>query len=104
MGQLSTRGGAYWRNKIKAKRCCWPNAIAANKRRYGRACRWQATGAFSRRAHSDLLQNDEFKAEPMSELLSSVSEHLLAPGGVTIESLQTVLGDLAGPGIDAADL
>eukprot|EP00659_Diplonema_papillatum_P007055 gene7055-10883_t len=31
-------------------------------------------------------------------------EHLLAPGGVTIESLQTVLGDLAGPGIDAADL
>ncbi|MEB5085457.1 DNA gyrase modulator, partial [Pseudomonas aeruginosa] len=40
----------------------------------------------------------------MSELLSSVSEHLLAPGGVTIESLQTVLGDLAGPGIDAADL
>jgi TldD protein len=40
----------------------------------------------------------------MSELLSSVSEHLLAPGGVTIESLQGVLGDLAGPGIDAADL
>ena len=40
----------------------------------------------------------------MSELLSSVSDHLLAPGGVTIESLQTVLGDLAGPGIDAADL
>ena len=31
----------------------------------------------------------------MSELLSSVSDHLLAPGGVTIESLQTVLGDLA---------
>ena len=40
----------------------------------------------------------------MSGLLSSVSEHLLAPGGVTIESLQGVLGDLAGPGIDAADL
>ncbi len=40
----------------------------------------------------------------MSELLSSVSDHLLAPGGVTIESLQGVLGDLAGPGIDAADL
>ena len=39
----------------------------------------------------------------MSELLSSVSEHLLAPGGVTIESLHTVLGDRAGPGIDAAD-
>ena len=34
----------------------------------------------------------------MSELLSSVSDHLLAPGGVTIESLQGVLGDLAGPG------
>ena len=55
-------------------------------------------------ARSGLLQNDEFKAKPMSELLSSVSDHLLAPGGVTIESLQTVLGDLAGPGIDAADL
>ena len=27
----------------------------------------------------------------MSELLSSVSEHLLAPGGVTIESLQLSL-------------
>jgi Predicted Zn-dependent proteases and their inactivated homologs len=40
----------------------------------------------------------------MSDLLTSVSEHLLAPGGVTIESLQSVLGDLAGPGIDAADL
>ncbi len=40
----------------------------------------------------------------MSGLLSSVSEHLLAPGGVTLESLQGVLGDLAGPGIDAADL
>ena len=40
----------------------------------------------------------------MSELLTSVSEHLLAPGGVTLDSLQGVLGDLAGPGIDAADL
>ena len=40
----------------------------------------------------------------MSELLSSVSEHLLDPGGVTIENLQTVLGDLSSPGIDAADL
>lgn len=40
----------------------------------------------------------------MSELLSSVSDHLLAPGGVTIESLQGVLGDLGRPGIDAADL
>ncbi|MBX9913912.1 MAG: metalloprotease TldD [Pseudomonadaceae bacterium] len=40
----------------------------------------------------------------MSELLLSVSEHLLGPGGLTIESLPAVLGDLAGPGIDAADL
>ena len=37
----------------------------------------------------------------MSELLSSVSDHLLAPGGVTIESLQGVLGDLAGPSAEA---
>jgi TldD protein len=36
--------------------------------------------------------------------LSSVSEHLLAPGGLSIDSLQSVLGELAGPGIDAADL
>jgi TldD protein len=40
----------------------------------------------------------------MSEMLSTVSEHLLAPGGLTLDSLQTVLGELAGPGIDAADL
>ncbi|SER93076.1 Putative modulator of DNA gyrase [Pseudomonas sp. NFACC02] len=36
--------------------------------------------------------------------VSSVSEHLLAPGGLSIDSLQSVLGELAGPGIDAADL
>ncbi|MBC7210522.1 MAG: metalloprotease TldD, partial [Pseudomonas sp.] len=40
----------------------------------------------------------------MSEILSTVSEQLLAPGGLTLDSLQTVLGELAGPGIDAADL
>ena len=40
----------------------------------------------------------------MSELLLSVSEHLLGPGGLVIESLPAVLGELAGPGIDAADL
>ncbi|QAX81862.1 metalloprotease TldD [Candidatus Pseudomonas adelgestsugas] len=40
----------------------------------------------------------------MRELLPLVSEHLLEPGGVTIENLQTVLGDLSGPDIDAADL
>ncbi|MBX9755694.1 MAG: metalloprotease TldD [Pseudomonadaceae bacterium] len=40
----------------------------------------------------------------MSELLLSVSEHLLGPGGLTIDSLPAVLGELAGPGIDAADL
>jgi TldD protein len=40
----------------------------------------------------------------MSELLLSVSEHLLGPGGLAIESLPAVLGELAGPGIDAADL
>ena len=40
----------------------------------------------------------------MSQMLSTVSEHLLAPGGLTLDSLQSVLGELAGPGIDAADL
>ena len=40
----------------------------------------------------------------MSNLLLSVSEHLLGPGGLTIERLPAVLGELAGPGIDAADL
>ena len=40
----------------------------------------------------------------MSEMLLSVSEHLLGPGGLSIDQLPGVLGDLAGPGIDAADL
>lgn len=40
----------------------------------------------------------------MSELLTRVSEQLLTPGDLTLDSLQSVLGELAGPGIDAADL
>ncbi|MBF7730296.1 metalloprotease TldD [Pseudomonas sp. N040] len=40
----------------------------------------------------------------MSDLLSSVSAHLLNPGELSIEQLPDVLGELAGPGIDAADL
>jgi len=40
----------------------------------------------------------------MSDMLLSVSEHLLAPGGLSVEQLPAVLGELAGPGIDAADL
>ncbi|MBD1553340.1 metalloprotease TldD [Pseudomonas typographi] len=40
----------------------------------------------------------------MSDMLSTVSEHLLTPGGLDLASLQTVLGELAGPGIDAGDL
>ena len=40
----------------------------------------------------------------MSELVLSVSEHLLGPGGLTLDSLPAALGELAGPGIDAADL
>jgi TldD protein len=40
----------------------------------------------------------------MSDMLLSVSEHLLAPGGLSIEQLPAALGELAGPGIDAADL
>ncbi|TRX76225.1 metalloprotease TldD [Pseudomonas mangiferae] len=40
----------------------------------------------------------------MSDLLLTVGEHLLAPGELSIEALPAFLGDLAGPGIDAADL
>ena len=40
----------------------------------------------------------------MSDLLLPVSEHLLAPGGLSIDQLPSMLGELAGPGIDAADL
>ncbi|MDE3738434.1 MULTISPECIES: metalloprotease TldD [Pseudomonas] len=40
----------------------------------------------------------------MSDVLLSVSEHLLAPGDLSIEQLPEILGELAGPGIDAADL
>ncbi|WP_322980511.1 metalloprotease TldD [Pseudomonas sp. C11] len=40
----------------------------------------------------------------MNTMLQSVSEHLLAPGNLTLDSLSTVLGEVAGPGIDAADL
>ncbi|SDI42536.1 metalloprotease TldD [Pseudomonas panipatensis] len=40
----------------------------------------------------------------MSELLSSVSQQLLVPGGLDIDGLQPILHELSGPGIDAADL
>jgi TldD protein len=40
----------------------------------------------------------------MSDMLLSVSQHLLGPGGLSIEALPAILSDLAGPGIDAADL
>ena len=40
----------------------------------------------------------------MSDYLSSVSEHLLGPGELSVEHLPTALGELLGPGIDAADL
>jgi TldD protein len=40
----------------------------------------------------------------MSTMLVSVSEHLLGPGGLSIDHLPGVLAELAGPGIDAADL
>ncbi|MDV5860164.1 metalloprotease TldD [Pseudomonas mendocina] len=40
----------------------------------------------------------------MNTMLQSVSEHLLAPGNLTLDSLGSVLGEVAGPGIDAADL
>jgi TldD protein len=40
----------------------------------------------------------------MSELLQSVSERLLTPGGLDVEHLPGVLGELVGSGVDAADL
>ncbi|MEK1906731.1 MAG: metalloprotease TldD [Pseudomonas sp.] len=40
----------------------------------------------------------------MSETLLAVSGQLLSPGGLSIEQLPSILGELAGPGIDAADL
>lgn len=40
----------------------------------------------------------------MSDMLQSVSDHLLAPGGLDIDSLPSFLGTLVGPGIDAGDL
>ena len=40
----------------------------------------------------------------MNTMLQSVSEHLLAPGNLTLDSLSAVLGEVAGPGIDAADM
>ena len=40
----------------------------------------------------------------MTELLRSVSEQVLAPGGVTLESLENVLNEALSPGIDTADL
>lgn len=36
--------------------------------------------------------------------LSSVSAHLLAPAGLTLDHLPALLGELSGPGVDAADL
>ncbi|WKN23282.1 metalloprotease TldD [Azotobacter vinelandii] len=40
----------------------------------------------------------------MSELLLPVSQQLLSPGGLDLDALPALLGELAGPGIDAADL
>ena len=40
----------------------------------------------------------------MSDLLASVSSVLLVPTGLEIEQLSGVFSELAGPGIDAADL
>jgi len=40
----------------------------------------------------------------MSDLLLPVSEQLLAPGELSLEDLPALLGELVGPGIDAADL
>lgn len=36
--------------------------------------------------------------------LSSVSAHLLTPAGLTLDHLPALLGELSGPGVDAADL
>ena len=39
-----------------------------------------------------------------SNYLAQVSEHLLAPGGLSLEQLPVLLVELAGPGVDAGDL
>ena len=39
-----------------------------------------------------------------SNYLAQVSEHLLAPGGLSLEQLPVLLGELALPGVDAGDL
>lgn len=40
----------------------------------------------------------------MSELVLPVSQQLLGPGGLDLDALPALLGELTGPGIDAADL
>ncbi len=40
----------------------------------------------------------------MSDLLLAATERLLGPGGMGLDDLPGLLGELAGPGIDAADL
>ena len=40
----------------------------------------------------------------MNDILGRVGGHLLSPGNLTIEQLPAILGELVGPGIDAADL
>ncbi len=40
----------------------------------------------------------------MSDWLLPVTERLLTPGGLGLDDLPGLLGELAGPGIDAADL
>jgi predicted amidohydrolase len=61
MRPSSTHGGACWRNRIKARRCCWPNATATNRRPSGRGCRCPVTGAFLAGRTATCIRH-EFKA------------------------------------------
>src|SRR5690606_26907236 len=48
--------------------------------------------------------NERCGVRMSSNYLAQVSEHLLAPGGLSLEQLPVLLGELAGPGVDAGDL
>src|SRR5690606_3249427 len=96
----SIRGACCMPRPRAARGFAWSSATRRPRPGCARTCRCMGTGAFryrSRRA------NEAFGVT-MNELLVPVSERLLAPGGLSIEQLPRLLGELAGPGIDAADL
>src|SRR3990167_830931 len=102
----STPGAGYWPSRTRARRCSWPRAMPRNRPPSASACRWPGTNDFLPQPNPGCLawSSHERDKAVMSEMLMSVSEHLLGLGGLTLEQLPEVLAELAGPGIDAADL